>query len=216
MAKLADDYWLIAPDTPGFGESFVPSEPPSIPFFSQAIHETLMTFGMRHCWLFGHHTGAAIAADMACRYPHLVLKLVLSGPPLLDKTQKTYLRLHARSHERHSDGSHLIGIWQNIRTRDPEADLSLSERETILALKAGKNDTWACEAALNYDFAGALANITSPTLVMSGGKDNLISSLEPTAAALNGSRSLILPDAGTYISDRQPGQLAEHLRKYFR
>lgn len=215
MAEMAKECWLIAPDTPGFGASAWPTEPPTIPLYAQTIHEALMMLGVRECWLFGHHTGAAIAVEIAARFPHLILKLVLSGPPYLDEAQKERLLLDLRTHKIQPDGSHLVGIWENIRALEPEADLQLSQRETLLTLQAGANDAWASLAAIEYDFAGALEHITCPTLVMAGEHDSLRACVEPTVSALPNAEVRILSDAGSYyICDRQPERVARHIRAF--
>ena len=82
MQRLADRFHLLAPDTPGFGGSDPLPGECSIAAFADTLSQWLEGLGIARCFVFGHHTGAAIAVQLACSRPGLCRALALSGPPL--------------------------------------------------------------------------------------------------------------------------------------
>ncbi len=214
MRLLGENFWLFAPDTPGYGDSFDPEMSPSIPFYTEVIYATLKTLSIDKCFVFGHHTGAAIAVELAAAYPNLVRKMILSGPPLLSEAQKAQLAAGLRPLALTENGDHLLPVWQRLRGRAPQAPLNLTHRETLLTLRADRyHETY--QAAFDYDFAGRLAGLTLPILVMAGEHDTLRASLEPTFALLQHGEMRVIPEAGTYLCDLQPDLVADILQSYF-
>ena len=53
MQALGDDYWLLAPDTPGFGQSDPLQEPVSIAAYAKAIQQFLDALNIERAFLFG-------------------------------------------------------------------------------------------------------------------------------------------------------------------
>jgi pimeloyl-ACP methyl ester carboxylesterase len=81
---LADGRTVLAPDTPGYGDSaMLPGtgreHPPTIADFSAATLELLDVLGLDQVDLYGSHTGGAIAIDLAVRAPERVRRLVVDG-----------------------------------------------------------------------------------------------------------------------------------------
>src|SRR6056297_1462906 len=62
----------VAYDTPGYGLSDTPGHLPSIVDYATAIACAMRQLGLAGVTLLGHHTGAAIAAEIAVREPELV------------------------------------------------------------------------------------------------------------------------------------------------
>ena len=89
MRALASETRLIALDTPAFGGSVGFDAPPTVELWSEALSDALAALGIRACNLFGHHTGASIAAQIAVDRPGLVRALALSGPPYLIPEERT-------------------------------------------------------------------------------------------------------------------------------
>ena len=61
MARLARDFYLVAPDTPGFGNSDpLPGTADTIDIadYARVIEAFASALGMTPCAVFGHHTGA--------------------------------------------------------------------------------------------------------------------------------------------------------------
>ena len=214
MPLLADDYWLIAPDLPGFGNSFVPEQPLSVGGWATAVAHTLAALNIRSCILFGHHTGAAVAVQIAFERPSLIQKLILSGPPLIDDAIKQKLRASLPQHTLTESGDFLLAEWQRMRHKDLTVPLTLSLREMMLSLGLNGRYQQAYEAIFNHDFATQLTALTCPILLMAGEHDSLIHSLEAAHALAHNSKIQHIPNAGTYICDQQPEVVAELIRSF--
>jgi pimeloyl-ACP methyl ester carboxylesterase len=214
MMQLAEDYWLIAPDLPGFGNSFVPAQPLSVELWATAVFHTLAALNVTTCPIFGHHTGASVAVQMAYERPSLIPKLILSGPPLLDETMKQRLRGGLPQHTLAESGDFLLKEWWRLRHKEATVPLALTLREMILSLELNGRYHQAYEAVFNHDFAGQLATLTCPILLMAGEQDSLRHSLEPAQALAKNSTIQLIANAGTYICDQQPKVVADLIRGF--
>ncbi|MDW8325273.1 MAG: alpha/beta hydrolase [Anaerolineales bacterium] len=205
---------VLALDTPGFGQSFAPEEPLTIPFCAKVLRAALQELGVTECDLFGHHTGAAIAVEMAHSAPGFVGRLILSGPPLLSPEQKAMLKAGLKPFVIDEAGAHLTAVWERLRRRDPALPLEIVHRETLLTLTAGARALETYEAVFAQDFAGQLAALEIPVLVMAGEHDSLRASLEPAYALLRHGQRRVIPGGTTYVCDRQPQAVAEIIREF--
>lgn len=216
MRALAAETRLIALDTPGFGGSVGFDAPPTVELWSKALSDALSALGISACNLFGHHTGASIAAQIAVDRPDLVRALALSGPPYLSAEERArFLATAVYRISPSRDGAHLNAIWARIFAKEPGVPLDLGEREALLTLQAGPRYAPAYEAVFSHDFAGLLPRIACPTLVMAGEHDSLRAYVEPAQRALPNGQMRILPGAGTYVCERQTEAVAALLREFF-
>ena len=223
MAQLADRFYLVAPDTPGFGASdALPAAEPGaatvagIADYARAMHEFIVALELAPCGVFGHHTGAAIAVQLEHDYPGTARAMALSGPTLLDETQKRTLPDLASPFELREDGGHLLCMWQRIRAKDPAAALVLSQRETLSALACGDAYQASYRAVTRQDFAGQLGKIVCPLLVYAGDQDPLYGAVAPTLARLPQGDTVQLPGGErTYVCERQAGLIGAILGDFF-
>lgn len=214
IAALPADLPIFAPDTPGYGASFVPADPLQISDLARLLAETLHAAGISRCVVFGHHTGAALAVALAADFPTIVDGLILSGPPLLSDEQKAHLAAGLTGSELTADGSHLLKVWHRIQSRSPHSTLDLVQRETLLTLGASSYaDTY--RAVFAQDFSGQLARLTCRTLVIVGQQDTIRASAEPTRAIL-GCDLIEIAGAGTYVCDEQPQVVAAIIQDFWK
>ncbi|MEH6591694.1 MAG: alpha/beta hydrolase [Halioglobus sp.] len=218
MLQLADDFHLLAPDTPGFGNSEALAGAPGdadIAQYAAAIRGFLDAMGIAQCQLFGHHTGAGIAVQLAHDFPEAVTAMVLSGPPLLSEELKTALPGLASPIPLAADGSHLLAMWQRIAAKDPEAPLAIIQREVQLAFGCGDHYQASYIAVTEQPFAQQLPSIDCPVLVFAGDADPLYGAVEPTVALLPNARRVELPGGErTYVCERQAPWVADQLRAF--
>ena len=214
MGCLANEYWLIAPDLPGFGASALDGQTMSVALWANALMEMLAQLGISQCAIFGHHTGAAVAVQLASQEPGLCEKLLLSGPPLISLEVQQKLLANLPSQDMMESGEFLLAAWQRLRQKDVAAPLALALRELISSLALRDRYEEAYRAVFEQDFAGQLATIGCPILLMAGEHDSLRASLEPAVALVQTGRSILIPDAGTYICDRQPEKVAQLIREF--
>ena len=215
MARLADRRWLFAPDMPGFGGSDALPEPASIARFAAVFVEAMDRLEIARCDLFGHHSGASVAVQIAHDHPERVARLALSGPPYLSRAQLERLIPAVTPLVPDEAGAHLASVWRRIRAKDPTAPLELAARETLLTLTAGARYAETYHAVFTHDFAGQLARLEQPTLVMAGPDDTIADSLEPAFAALRQGQLVRLARGGTYVCDREPDLVAATLDHFF-
>ena len=89
LPLLGARYRAIAMDTVGFGDSQpLPAGTDSIEAWAEAAHEVLAALGHARAVVAGHHTGAAIAVEMAASRPERVEALVLSACPYVDAARR--------------------------------------------------------------------------------------------------------------------------------
>ena len=214
MERLADDYCLFAPDTPGYGGTFFPPATATIEYYGQIMQQALAAFGWADCFVFGHHTGASIAVQMEQIRPGTARKMLLSGPPYLTEEQKARFRAGIQPIVAQEDGSHALGLWQRLRAKDPRAQLELTQREFVLNMRAGERYHETYQAVFTHDFNAQLAAVSCPVLVLAGDADTLRDALEPAYAALQHGEIRYL-SGNTYICDQASETMAGIIREYF-
>ena len=178
---------VVAPDRPGFGFSDAPDTPPTMDDYADNLANTFDALGIEQAVVVGHHTGAAVAAALAHRYPGKVSRLVLDGVPFYSAEERAE-RL-ARPHwDRwlEADGAHLKARFDaraNRKGRQLRAAGQDTEQESewlegvqwsVLCLfMAGETEWYGHAAAFANDMTEALRAIAVPTLIVSHTEDTL-------------------------------------------
>lgn len=167
----------ISIDTPGYGLSSTPPEPPSIEDYADAVVEAIGAMGLTAPAVAGHHTGALIAGAMASRHPASVSRLVLHGAPAYDaaERQQRLLRKHG-DHSLKPDGSHLTDRWAYLKTLPGEQMSDEARQMAVLTYYLNGDLEWyGHTAAYRYDFGAAVPAIRCPTLVLTSRDDPIFS-----------------------------------------
>ena len=214
MTLLSDSFHTLALDTPGFGASFSPPSLFTTHYLSSTLHAALTNLGVESCYLFGHHTGSAIAVQMAHDHPAFVKKMVLSGAPLLSDTQINGLKASLKPFAIAEDGSHLTQVWERIRKRDLTLPLETVHREVLLTQSAREAAQSTFQAVFEQPFAEQLSALEIPILVMAGEHDTLRASLEPAFSVLKNGTMKMIPNEGPYICDQNPQAVADVIREF--
>lgn len=191
IARLSERYTVIAPDTPGYGESTpLEAEEPEIGDFADALGETLDALGLSRFDLFGSHTGTKIAIEFALRNPQRVRRLVLDGVGAYSpETVQWLLDHYTPFFIPTSDGSHLVQQWTMRRdmalfwpwfNRTPEGRIlrSVPSDEALHdhfvdMLRAGNHYRKGYRAAFRYDAIAGLRKLTVPTALFTRASDPL-------------------------------------------
>jgi pimeloyl-ACP methyl ester carboxylesterase len=108
---------VVAPDTPGNGDSTpLTIEVPKIVDYAASVVEFLDAVGLETCDVYGSHTGAHIAMELAILAPGRVGKVVLDGIGLYDEaTRQHYLAHYARKMSPSLDGTHVLQAFMFCR-----------------------------------------------------------------------------------------------------
>ncbi len=213
LPRLGRHYRAIAMDTAGFGDSEpLPSGEESIESWAAAAHELLDELGLTRVALVGHHTGAAIAIEMAASQPARVKALVLSASPYVDAAARVnYVgRRIIDSAERQADGGHLVKLWNMRKQLYPEDDIALLERFMIDALKAGERAVNGHRAVRRYMMEDRLPLISCATLVIAPTADaDAYQNARRVADAIRGSELVEIEGGMVPLPNQMPDRFAQ-------
>jgi pimeloyl-ACP methyl ester carboxylesterase len=212
LPRLGRHYRAIAMDTVGFGDSqALPAGQDSIESWAACAFDLLDALGLPRATLIGHHTGSAIAIEMAAARPDRVSALVLSAPPFVDAARRARYADKAVIDEvaRSADGSHLPALWQMRQPFYPEGDIDLLERFIIDALKAGPRAAEGHRVVSRYVMETRLPLVRCPTLVISPTADPHAHPVAERVASAIAGASLVEIEGGMVpLPDQMPEAFA--------
>src|SRR5690606_37404035 len=82
MLECSQQYWTVAPDIPGFGES-EGTRPFTIPRLTAWLQDFMAKLELGPVQLAGHSFGGALAVNYAMEHPSEVRSLILLAPSVL-------------------------------------------------------------------------------------------------------------------------------------
>jgi pimeloyl-ACP methyl ester carboxylesterase len=211
---LASDRCVVAPDTPGFGNSDPCTETPDIPDYADALAAVLPLAGDGPIDLIGYHTGAMIACEFARRMPGIIRRLVLVGIPLFNDAERDGFALQPWPKPEAPDGSHIIAEWQrSLQWRGPGQTMDMVTRSFTAKLLAGPTAWWGARAAFAYPLADTLANLQQPILGINPRDD--LWEITPRFRALRRQDTLLdMPDYGFGIFEVGGSDLMGPIRDF--
>jgi pimeloyl-ACP methyl ester carboxylesterase len=191
IALLAKDFHVLAPDTPGNGDSSaLPVPAPSISDYTQAMIEFLDALDLDMAHVYGTHTGACLASELALLVPSRVDKLIQDGVVIFSPQEREELIAnYARPFEPNLNGTHLMDAFMFCRDQfiffpwyanDKEhmRDAGLPSPEPLHAwvvevLKAATTYHLAYRAAFAYPADQRLPLVKQPVLCVAASDDPL-------------------------------------------
>lgn len=208
----------IAMDTPGFGDSDALPGTPSIEGWAAAALRLMDRSAAGRFAVAGHHTGAAIAAEIAARAPDRVAALVLSACPFVDAARR---RHHAGRRviddvTERPDGAHLTELWNRRRPFYPEGDTGLLHRFMADALRSGPMAVEGHRVVNRYHMEERLRLIRCPTLVLTPENDPNAQAGGAVADAIGGSVLRGVAGAQVPFPDQMPKVFAEQVTGFLR
>ena len=119
MSRLAADRAVLAPDTPGLGDSDpLPLEQPTIADYAVAVSSAVEALGLGEFDLYGCHTGANIAVEIALARPERVGRLVIDGTAMYSEQMKADLLAHyVPGIAPDLEGRQLLWAWHFMRAQ---------------------------------------------------------------------------------------------------
>jgi pimeloyl-ACP methyl ester carboxylesterase len=215
MPLLAKYFWVLAMDNPGYGKSDPPpNEHPLIGDYAKSVANFLAALGISKTNIYGHHTGAAIASEVAASYPALVDRLILSGCPYYTPEMREerinnpiYYPLKVEE-----DGSHLMKFWQAYSST--KAKLEIRQFVFLHYWMAGPRVEDGHQAAFRFEAEKRLPLIKSPVLLLSGDKDSLYGRLEATKALISRCWTKIVKDGTSRINMEMPEVVAHNILEF--
>ncbi len=172
LAAMGADRLAVAPDTPGFGESDAPAQPPSVEDYAAAMGDVIDALNLETVDLMGYHTGSEICVALALARRRQVRRLVLVSAPIFTPTELIdFHRIYC--HDPITvDGSHLSKKWQShVRWAGPGKTLEMIADNFCDAVRNPAISWWGHNAAFSYDMADRLARVAQPILVLNPDDD---------------------------------------------
>jgi pimeloyl-ACP methyl ester carboxylesterase len=201
ITQLAATFRVLAPDTMGCGDSDpAPTAEPSIADYAVYLAGLLDALGAGPAAIYGHHTGAQIACELAIAAPQRVTRLILDGTALFAPALRAeFIERYAPPIVPVDRGEHLVWLWYFARDltryfphyRKNDDHLTVlgeplpADAATNIIAEATKAwRTWhlAYRAAFTHDLAARLPALTTPTLVLEVAGDPLAEYAERAAA----------------------------------
>lgn len=192
MRLLADRFTVIAPDTPGNGQSDpLPLDCPAMEDFADALVALLDALGLHEpVPIYGYHTGGVCALSLAGRHPRRVSRAMMNGYIQLDEAERAmFLDHYLPAFVPDWSGAHLTWAWSRFRDqylffpwfrRDAAHRLrtSLPGADYIQAaimdlMRAGDAYRGPYRTAFSLDTERALEAVRAPLTILSADTDLL-------------------------------------------
>lgn len=172
----------IAFDTPGYGLSSRPSQPPSIADYVTALRAALAHLKIDRAVVVGHHTGVTLGVELARRAPQQVQCLVGHGVPIYTEAEaKARLANPHWDQSYKPEGAHLAERYAFLSGRLAGSPDALHWSVFSLFL-AGPNEWFGHHAVFRYDMADAIKELKVPMIVLSNSDDLLDFTLDRVRA----------------------------------
>jgi len=167
IEEMHTDRMVIAMDTPGYGDSDRPDEPPQMKDYAQNALTVLDKLGVTEpVDVLGYHTGTLIAVEMALTNPKRVNKTILAGIPAYapERLPDLYAK-YAKPDVLEKDGSHLTSKWK-FATQTLDAGLSLEGAQSHFSdyMQSMPSSTQAYYSVFSYPGYDRLPQMTRPSL----------------------------------------------------
>ena len=190
VSGLAEDRRVFAVDYLGNGLSDKPAGPVSIESCARDMLALIDALGFDEVDVWGSHTGALVALELAVTAPERVGRLVMEGPVFISPDfQQDILDNYFIDLTPDAWGLHLIKVWNWRRdlfmywpwyrvARENARDIGIPRAKdlhlyAIGILESGTTYDGAYRAAFSYDTRSRLPKLTRPGLVCVGPNDML-------------------------------------------
>jgi 3-oxoadipate enol-lactonase len=205
LDTFGDRYHAVAWDMPGYGGS-APLKDFGIATLADALADFLQQVGATKPCLVGHSIGGMIVQQLLVKQPRIASAVVLAqtspafGRPDGD-WQRTFIEARLGPLDRGETMASLApSLVTNLVGDDPDPRGIELARDCMAAVRE-QSYRASMLALMGFDLRGALKNISAPTLVLSGSKDN------NAPAAMMAKMATHIPSA-SYVELEGVGHLA--------
>lgn len=228
MRPLADSFFVVAPDLPGFGESEKPNPARyayTIEALSEAIVDVIAALGVGRASIVGHGLGGAIAITLAAEHADLVQRLVLVDalvypPPRKISPQLAHLPVIGGVFFKQFYTRAMFRSYFHKLVFGPSASVPLSRIDRHYELLSTPNARESAHAVMHAmvetrPVGARLGRIRAPVLVVWGHDDKLlpVQHAQRLAHEIAGAKLEIL-DAGHAPQQEAPQRFVEHVTQF--
>ena len=217
---FSDRYRAVAWDMPGYGGS-VPLQAVSIASLAAALKDFLKAAGANKPVIVGHSIGGMIVQQLLANEPQIASAVVLAQTsPAFGKAggewQKTFIETRLGPLDRgESVASMAPRLVQELVGENPDpAGVALA----CDCMAAVSSDTYRAMmmSMIGFDMRGALKEISVPTLLLSGTKDNNSPApmVKKTATFVPGSTYVELEGVGHLANLERPAEFNEAIANF--
>ena len=206
IPRLAQEFRLIRPDLPGFGNSPIPQNFDwSIPSLATAMAHLLDRLGVGAAHIIGAKTGGAIGMQFAADYPQRTRTLtIVSGPVTRVASGIAFSAPSTTSQQRRlgtSAPKELVEYWDTLMgSTRPQTRTGMAK----------------VEAALNME--SVLPRIAAPTLVITADRSALqsVDTVVRYQQKISNSRLLVLPSDAYHLAVIKPDECVSNVVSFIK
>lgn len=181
IEALAEDFLVIAPDTPGYGQSDpLTTGLVNMRAYTDCLHQFVRQLGLDKVAIYGTATGAQLGIRYALDHPSQVTHLFLDNAAHFTERQRNaILESYFPDITPRSDGSHLLTVWTMVRDlftffpwcfdqpqyrlSSPLPPAAVLHRVALDYLVAGSKYHLAYRAAFEHEKAAFVQDLQVPT-----------------------------------------------------
>lgn len=220
LPLLAESFHAIAMDMYGFGMSAKPEGPQTIEMYALGVLSLADALGLDTFHVMGHHTGAAVALEVAATALHRVSSLVLSSPSYAD--QKYRDRRSEGAGVDHAEprpnGQHLLRLWELRAPYYPEDHTDLLDRFIRDALAPGVDPAEGHRACARYVMENRAGRVTARVLVLGASADPFtFPDVDRVGEALTSAASVdvrIIEGGTVAMLEQKPQEIADAVLRF--
>lgn len=176
MAVLGTEMRAVAIDYPSHGMSDHVASQPTIADYAKCVVEVMDALGIAKTSVLGEAVGAVVSIELAAAIPARVEKTILINCPYYaDRAAADRSHAPLKGGLRPSDASGfpITRTIEFLLENDPahapmRPSQSWMDRVNVAQLEVGRDRWQAIDALHDYDVAGNLSRIRSPTLLLIG------------------------------------------------
>ncbi len=222
MYGLAGEFWLLAPDIPGFGFS-ANNRPYTVTHLVEWLAGFRMALDLAPGALIGHSFGGVLAVAYALAYPEDVTRLLLAAPSILsNKSYPEFLKRAAFSLRLVDLGSAISQspLWVKRQIKTPfyepdRQDESVWQRR-LQDYALARASASVLKASAFLDLRPALNQLTQPVCLVWGENDPVVppEDARKLQAMLPEAEVHILPECGHVSILEQPALFQSIAREF--
>lgn len=200
---------LYALDTPGFGGSYDPQGQPTMAEYADRLAAAIRVLDLGPVHLFGHHTGACVAVEIAARYPQLTRSLAMIGPVTITREEAAFFKtLYPKDFHLKADGSHVKKMWEYVAEIGGASSLELHHREFVDTARARAGHLKVYSVIWDQDFTGLYKQVRCPMAILCS-KNDILWPMFERARELRPDAHAVEIGGSNFQPDEVPGEVAK-------